>query len=60
MANGYKAALNRFENAVRTHEMRGAQMPEDQPAIEREYDQAKQALINKLAYRQSSRALKKD
>jgi hypothetical protein len=57
---GYKAALNRFENAVRAHEMRGAQMPEDQPAIEREYEQAKQALINKLAYRQNARALKKD
>ena len=60
MPNGYKAALSRFENAVRAHEMRGAQMPEDQPAIEREYDQAKRALINKLAYRQNSRELKKD
>jgi len=51
MSNGYKKALTRFEEAVRSHEMRGAQMPEDQPRIEKEYDEAKQAIINKLSYR---------
>lgn len=51
MSNGYKAALSRFEDAVRAHEMRGTQMPEDQPAIEREYEAAKQALVTKLNYR---------
>ncbi len=51
MANGYKAALSRFEAAVRAHEMRGAGPPEDEVAIQREYAQAKAALVTKLAYR---------
>lgn len=51
MSNGYKQALQRFEDAVRAHEMIGAQHPEDHAAIEREYEQAKAALVRKLQYR---------
>lgn len=36
--------LNRFERAVRAHEMKGSQYPEDHLAIEREYDAAKRNL----------------
>ena len=51
MANGYKQALARFEEAVRAHEMKGAQMPADWDAIDKEYEASKQALVNKLSYR---------
>ena len=52
MPAGYKQVLRRFEEAVRAHEMRGAQMPEDIPGIEKEYEDAKAAIVRKLQYRQ--------
>lgn len=51
MSNGYKQALQRFEDAVREHAFIGAAHPEDRPAIEREYEEAKRALVTKLQYR---------
>ena len=51
MSNGYKQALQRFEDAVRAHEMRGSQPPGDWGGIVREYDEAKAALVRKLQYR---------
>jgi hypothetical protein len=36
--------INRFERAVRAHEMSGAAHPNDRPAIEQEYHRAKEAL----------------
>lgn len=38
-------SIKRFEEAVRAHEMRGAQRPEDVPAIENEYIESKNELI---------------
>lgn len=52
MPAGYKQALKRFEEAVRAHEMIGAQMPEDHAGIEKEYEAAKAAIVRKLQYRQ--------
>lgn len=52
MSNGYKRALERFEIAVRQHEMMGAFPPEDHRLIEREYEASKRTLITKLQYRQ--------
>lgn len=54
MSAGYKQALQRFEDAVRAHETRGAQHTSDRYAIEVEYVLAKQALIGKLQYRRLS------
>lgn len=51
MPNGYKAALNRFEKAVRSHEFKGANHPDDWEAIDKEYERAKHALVIKLQYR---------
>lgn len=51
MSNGYKAALARFEAAVRADAWKGAQHPGDHDAIEREYQAAKAALVTKLQYR---------
>ena len=42
---GFNQALKRFEEAVRDHAFIGAQYPADHAAIEREYKEAKQALI---------------
>lgn len=53
MSRGYKQALERFEKAVRTHEMRGAMPPEYWDSIEREYEQSKHALVIKLQYRKN-------
>jgi hypothetical protein len=39
-----KAAIERFEQAVRDHEMAGSQPVEDRPLIEAEYREAKAAL----------------
>lgn len=36
--------ITRFENAVRVHEMKGAQHPEDHEQIERDYQRAKATL----------------
>lgn len=41
-------ALARFEEAVRTHAFRGAQMPGDQERIQNQYDVAKDNLKNAL------------
>ncbi|AFR51954.1 hypothetical protein ECBP1_0003 [Escherichia phage ECBP1] len=41
-------ALERYEKAVRAHEMLGAQDPEDWPGIEKEYESAKAELLNHL------------
>ena len=39
-----KAAIQCFENAVRAHEMQGAQPPEEREAILTEYEEAKAQL----------------
>lgn len=36
--------ITQFENAVRTHELKGAQHPADHAEIERKYQQAKRSL----------------
>lgn len=41
--------LERFEKAVRAHEMVGAQDPEDRPGIEEEYESAKAELLKRLS-----------
>lgn len=41
-------ALERYEKAVRAHEMLGAQDPEDWPGIEKEYESAKAELLKHL------------
>lgn len=58
MSMAYKKALQRFEDAVRAHEFLGGQPPEDRPAIEREYEEARVAIVRKLAYRDVSKSLK--
>lgn len=50
--SGYKQALDRFEAAVREHAFLGAQAPEHKAETEREYQEAKAALVRKLQYRQ--------
>lgn len=40
--------VNDFEAAVRAHEMRGAQHPEEHELIELKYKTSKEALIAKL------------
>jgi hypothetical protein len=52
MANGYKQALARFETAVRADAWKGSMHPEDHPAIERELEAARRALVTKLTYRE--------
>lgn len=51
MSNEYKSSLQRFEDAVRAHALKGTYPPEDHPKIEKEYEDAKRVLINKLTYR---------
>lgn len=46
---GVLEALERFESAVRAHEMKGAECLEDHFDIEAEYDEAKNALLDLLA-----------
>ncbi len=41
--------LERFEKAVRAHEMLGAQDPEDWSGIEKEYESAKTELLKRLS-----------
>ena len=41
--------LERYEKAVRAHEMLGAQDPEDWPGIEEEYKSAKAELLKRLS-----------
>lgn len=41
-----KKLIERFEQAVRDHEMAGSQPPEDRPLIEAEYREAKAALVD--------------
>lgn len=40
-----KAAVTKFENAVRAHEMKGAQHPDDWDLIEQTYQNAKARLL---------------
>lgn len=42
-------ALERFEKAVRAHEMLGTQDPEDWPGIKEEYEYAKAELLKRLS-----------
>lgn len=56
MSAGYKAALARFEEAVREHAFIGTQHPGDRAGIELEYEKAKAALILKLQYRAPAKA----
>lgn len=42
----YLDRLRKFEAAVRDHEMRGCQHPEDVPGIERRYERTKKALLD--------------
>ena len=51
VSNGYKAALQRFEDAVREHAFRGTKAPGEVPHVDREYAEAKAALVRKLQYR---------
>ena len=46
---GMEKLLERFEKAVRAHEMSGAQDPEDRPGIEEEYESAKAELLKRLS-----------
>lgn len=41
----FRQAVTRFESAVRAHEMRGSQPPEDWEGIERRYHRAKATLL---------------
>lgn len=41
--------LERYEKAVRAHEMLGSQDPEDWPGIEEEYESAKAELLKRLS-----------
>lgn len=41
--------LERYEKAVRAHEMLGTQDPEDWPGIEEEYESAKAELLKRLS-----------
>lgn len=47
MAHSFRRALNRFEAAVRNHEMIGAHHPAARAEIEREYEKSKHLLIYK-------------
>lgn len=58
MSNGYKQALERFEQAVRAHEMMGAMPPEAHDHIQKEYDYCKAQILSKLSYRDTSRKMK--
>jgi hypothetical protein len=55
MSNGYKKALQRFEDAVRAHAWKGTLLAGEHDAVDREYAEAKRALVQKLAYRSLSR-----
>lgn len=52
MANNHEI-IERFEAAVREHEMRGAQHPADQESIQQEYDTTKRVLIRTLERREN-------
>lgn len=52
MSNEYKQTLARFEAAVRADAFRGSEPLERRHGIEREYEEAKRALVAKLQYRQ--------
>lgn len=53
MSNGYKQALARFEKAVRDHAFRGTLLNiAEREDVEREYEDAKRHLVQKLQYRQ--------
>ena len=47
MSPSTRRALTRFERAVRAHAFKGAHMPEEHEAIEREYKMAK-ATVERL------------
>ena len=47
--------IARFEAAVREHEMRGCQHPDDWPGIEEEYARARDALHAALARKRKAR-----
>lgn len=48
-------AVNRFERAVREEEMAGAAHPDERPAIEREYADARLALFSIIHNMESRR-----
>lgn len=55
-----RSAIDRFETAVRDHEMRGARRPEAVPYIEKEYEEAKahlQFILSRKAQLSAKRAL---
>jgi hypothetical protein len=45
-----QAILNRYTAAVRAHETKGAQRPEDQGAIQKEYDEARVLIAANIGY----------
>lgn len=47
--SAFFAALEDFEEAVRLHEMRGSHHPEDHKAIDKAYEQSKEAM-SKFGY----------
>lgn len=54
MSASFTRAVNRFEKAVREHEMMGAQHPEEHARIEKHYQTTKQDL--KRAFAQKGRS----
>jgi len=50
LADSLKESLERFEAAVRAHEMAGAQDPEDREDIYAEYEAAKEELAEWLTW----------
>lgn len=48
LSPGLRTVLSEYEAAVRSHEFKGAEMPEDWPEIDAYYDGRKQALLRKL------------
>lgn len=48
LSPGLRSVLSDYEAAVRVHEFKGAQPPEEWEGIDRYYDRRKQALIRKL------------
>lgn len=48
--------LNRFEQAVREHALKGARRPQEWPRIDGEYEKAKFTLLSLLGYLERNQA----
>ena len=58
MSISYKYLVDRFEEAVRDHAWKGAKHPLAQADIEQEYQESKQALMDALRVKRSTRVEK--